>query len=155
VINEVHEAIRQMRALALLDTLKYAVKGGRLSKTIFKVESLLNVKPLITLRDGEIRPAALARTRIKGIDRLREFISSALHIDDLAIVYSTTPNEAQTLAEYARSLFPNIVPRMARLGPALGVHASPGALVTVIRESMNPAKIFDLSRVVLSHRHTS
>ena len=134
---------------------KYAVKGGRLSKTIFKVESLLNVKPLITLRDGEIRPAALARTRIKGIDRLREFISSALHIDDLAIVYSTTPNEAQTLAEYARSLFPNIVPRMARLGPALGVHAGPGALVTVIRESMNPAKIFDLSRVVLSHRHTS
>jgi DegV family protein with EDD domain len=155
VINEVHEAIRQMRALALLDTLKYAVKGGRLSKTIFKVESLLNVKPLITLRDGEIRPAALARTRIKGIDRLREFISSALHIDDLAIVYSTTPDEAQTLAEYARSLFLNIVPRRARLGPALGVHAGPGALVTVIRESMNPAKIFDLSRVVLSHRHTS
>ncbi len=135
VVNKAHETIRQLRALALLDTLRYAVKGGRLSKTIFKVESLLNVKPLITLRDGEIRPAGLARNRGRAIDRLREFISSASHIEDLVIVYSTTPNDAQTLADYGVSLFPNIVPRIARLGAALGVHAGPGALVTVFRET--------------------
>jgi len=44
VVNKAHETIRQLRALALLDTLKYAVKGGRLSNTIFAVESLLSVK---------------------------------------------------------------------------------------------------------------
>ena len=74
------------------------------------------------------------RTRSKGIDRLRKFISSALHVEDLAIAYSTTPNDAQTLADYIGLLFPSIVPRVARVGPALGVHAGPGVLVTVLKE---------------------
>ncbi len=132
VVTEVHATISRLRALALLDTLRYAVKGGRLSNTIFAIESRVNVKPLITLQDGEVRPAGLARTRRKGIDRLREFLRAAPRIEDLAIAYGTTPDEAQTLAEYALSLFPNVVPRIARLGPALGVHAGPGALATVL-----------------------
>ncbi len=138
VVDRVREAIGQMRALALLDTVIYVAKGGRLGKAvsaISSIESLLNVKLLLTLRDGQLRPAGLARTRSKGINRLREFISSALHIEDLAIVYSTTPDDAQTLADYVRSLLPDIVPRIVRLGPALGVHGGPGALVTVLREA--------------------
>jgi DegV family protein with EDD domain len=135
VVERAHETIGQLRALALLDTLKYVVKGGRLSNTIFKVESLLNVKALITLRDGEIRPAGLARSRGRGVDRLREFIRSASHIEELAIVHSTTLDDAQALADYACSLFPNVTPRIARLGPALGVHAGPGALVTVVKKA--------------------
>jgi DegV family protein with EDD domain len=134
VLAEIHQTIEQLRVLALLDTLKYAVKGGRLVKSILQVESMLHVKPFITLRDGQVRPAGIARTRSKGIERLRDFLKSALHVQDLAIVHSTTPDEAHSLADYARSLFPNIVPRIARLGPALGVHGGPGALVTVVRE---------------------
>jgi DegV family protein with EDD domain len=142
VVDEAHETIRQLRALALLDTLKYAVKGGRLSNAVFAVESLLSLKVFLTLRDGQIRPAGLTRTRSKGLDRLREFIKSAVHIEDLVIAYSTTPDEANTLANYACSLFPNIVPRIARLGPLLGVHAGPGALAIAIRQS-------DLSLIVV------
>jgi len=134
VLAETHQAIKQLHALALLDTLKYAVKGGRLGKSVLTVESLLHVKPFITLRDGQVRPAGIARTRSKGVERLRDFLKSAPHIQDLAIVHSTTPDEAHSLADYARLIFPNIVPRIARLGPALGVHGGPGALVTVVRE---------------------
>jgi DegV family protein with EDD domain len=146
VVNKAHETIRQLRVLALLDTLKYAVKGGRLNNAIIAVESLLSVKAFLTLRDGEIRPAGLTRNRSKGLDRLREFIRSAVHIEGLAIAYSTTPDEAQTLVNYARSLFPNIVPGIARIGSALGVHTGPGALVTVIRQSTGPVKVSDASR---------
>lgn len=138
VVDKVHEAIRQMRFLGLLDTIKYIVKGGRLGRAISAIstiESLLQVKLLLTLRDGELRPTGLARTRSKGIERLRDLVKSTLHIEELAIVYSTTPDDAKTLADYARSLFPNIVPRIARLGTALGVHAGPGALITVLREA--------------------
>jgi DegV family protein with EDD domain len=151
VINEVHKTIRQLRALAILDTLKYVVKGGRLSNAILAVESLLSVKAFITLRDGEIRPAGLARNRSKGMDRLREFIKSAVYVENLAIAYSTTPGEVQTLTDYIRSLFPNIVPRIARLGPALGVHAGPGALAIIISQSKSPVKILDLARMRVSH----
>jgi len=133
VVDRAHETIKQMRALALLDTIIYVVKGGRLGKAVSAIDSLLHVKLLLTLRDGKIRPAGLVRTRRKGIDRLLEFTKSALHIEDLAIVYSTTPDDAQTLADYICSLFPNIVPRIVGLGPALGVHAGPGALVTIVK----------------------
>ena len=142
VVGKVHEAISQMRALALLDTIKYVVKGGRLGKAVSAVsaiESMLHVKLFLTLRDGEIRPAGLARTRRKGIDRLLEFIRSPLRIEELAIVYSTTPDDAQAIADYVSSLFPNIVPRIARLGTALGVHVGPGALVAVLREAKQKA----------------
>jgi len=132
-VRTVQETIQQMRALALLDTVKYIARGGRVGDTISKVESILNLKALITLRNGVIRPAGLARTRSKGIGRLREFIRSALHIEELAIVYSTTPDDAQKLADYTVALLPNIVPKIVRIGPALGVHAGPGAIFVVVR----------------------
>jgi DegV family protein with EDD domain len=134
VVNKAHSTINQLHALALLDTLRYAVKGGRLGNTIFALESKLNIKPLITLINGEVRPAGLTRSRAKGIDRLREFIAK-FDIDDLAIVHSTTADDALTLADYARSLFPNVTPRIARLGPALGVHGGPGVLVAIAKST--------------------
>jgi DegV family protein with EDD domain len=135
VVSKAYEAIGQIRALALLETLKYAVKGGRLGNTIFAIESRLKVKPLIKMHNGEIRPAGLTRTRAKGMDRLRELIASSSHVDDLAIVYSTTSDDAQALGDYACSLFPELTPRIARLGSALGAHAGPGALAAIIKQT--------------------
>jgi DegV family protein with EDD domain len=133
VVKKVQETIRQMRALALLDTVKYITRGGRVGNAFSKVESILNLKALITLRNGVLRPAGLARNRSKGIGRLREFIRSAIHIEELAIVYSTTPDDAQKLADDIVSLLPELVPKIVRLGPALGVHAGPGAIIAVVR----------------------
>jgi DegV family protein with EDD domain len=133
VVEKAQEAIRQMRALALLDTVKYITRGGRVGSAFSKVESILNLKALLTLRNGVLRPAGLARNRSKGIGQLREFIRSALHIEELAIVYSTTPDDAQKLADDTVNLLPNIVPKIVRLGPALGVHAGPGAIIAVVR----------------------
>lgn len=140
VVEGVHDTISRLRALALLDTLAYAIKGGRIGRAICAMESVLRVKALITLRDGEIRMAGLVRTRRKGMERLGEFIRKAPHIEDLAIVYSTDSDNAQTLAEYVASLFPDIAPRIVRVGPALGVHAGPGALVAVLKETASSAK---------------
>ena len=135
VVDRVREAIGQMRALALLDTVTYIVKGGRLGKAVSAIDSMLYVKLLLTLRDGKIHPAGLVRTRRRGIDRLLEFIRSAVHIEDLAIVHSTSSDDAQILVDRIYSLFPSIVPRIVRLGPALGVHTGPGALLTILREA--------------------
>ena len=135
VVNKSLETISQLRALALLDTLRYAVKGGRLGNTIFAIESMLNVKPLITLHNGEVRPAGLTRTRVKGMDKLHDFIASLPRIEELAIVHSSAPEDARILADQARSLFPNVTPLISKLGPALGVHGGPGALVAIAKKA--------------------
>jgi DegV family protein with EDD domain len=135
VANKSLDTISQLQALALLDTLKYAVKGGRLGNTIFAIESILNVKPLITLHNGEVRPAGMTRTRVKGLTRLRDFIESLPNIEELAIVHSSVPEDARALAYQTQSLFPNVTPLISKLGPALGVHGGPGALVAIAKKA--------------------
>lgn len=90
---------------------------------------------ILILRAGEIHPSGFVRTRNKGMERLREFVKSALNIQDLAIVHSVVPEEAKSLAEYASSLFPHIILRIGNLGPAIGVHGGPGAIIAVIKEA--------------------
>ncbi len=128
VLDRVRETIGQLRAIALLDTMKYIVKGGRLSNTIYTIEALLNVKPFLTIKNGQIKPIGMTRSRVKGIERIREHIRSTRHIEEMAIAYGTFPDEARQLADYVTEMFPHVIPYICRIGPALGVHAGPGAL---------------------------
>ena len=114
--------------LALLDTLKYLQKGGRIGKAKALLGSILNVKPMITLKEGEVVPAGQTRSRSKGIERLFSFVESVSNIEDLVIAYNTTPDEAQTLAERLGSILTKEAVKVIRLGTTLGVHMGPGAL---------------------------
>jgi DegV family protein with EDD domain len=133
VVEEVKQAIPGIHLLGLFDTLKYLALGGRIGKAKALLGSVLNVKPMLTMKDGEVEPAGQVRNRAKGIDGLFDFVKDATDIQDLAIVYSTTPDEAQALAERMGSIFAKEQIRLARLGPALGVHGGPGILFVALR----------------------
>jgi len=134
VVEEVKQTIPSIHLLALLDTLKYLALGGRIGKAKALLGSILSVKPMLTIKDGELVPVGQVRTRANGVDRLFNFVKNATNIQDLAIVYNTTPKDAQTLTERIGSMFPKERIRLARLGPALGVHAGPGILFVAFRE---------------------
>jgi DegV family protein with EDD domain len=134
VVEEAKQTIPNIRLLALLDTLKYLLLGGRIGKAKALLGSILNVKPVLTLKDGEVVPAGQVRSRSKGIERLFELAQNAVDIQDLAVVYNTTPDEAQALAERIGSIFDREQIRIARVGPTLGVHMGPGALIVTLRE---------------------
>jgi len=134
VMEEVKQAIPNIRLLFLLDTLEYLLLGGRIGKAKALLGSILNVKPVLTLKDGEVVPAGQVRSRGKGIDRLFDFVKSASNIQDLAVVYNTTPDEAQALEERMGTIFAKEQIKLARVGPMLGVHTGPGALAVALRE---------------------
>jgi len=134
VVTEVRQIIPNIHLLILLDTLRYLAKGGRIGKAKALLGSVLSVKPLLIVKDGELRPAGQVRTRSQGIQRLFDFAKNAIDIQDLSILYSTTPDEAQTLAEHIGSIFPRERITLARLGPGLGVHGGPGVLAVGFRE---------------------
>jgi len=136
ITDEVRRAVQCIRLLGVLDTLKYVLLGGRIGKARALLGTLLNVKPLLTMRDGELLPAGLARTRARGIDRLFDFVKSALNVQEVAIVHSTTPDEASSLRERIGSIFAKERIHVARLGPALGVHGGPGTLILALREKV-------------------
>jgi len=134
VLEEVKQMIPNTHLLGLMDTLKYLLLGGRIGKAKALLGSVLKVKPMVTLKDGEVVPAGQARTRAKGIDRLFDFVKNATNIEDLAVAYSTTPDEAQALAERIGSVFPREQIKLVRLGTTLGVHGGPGFLAVAFRE---------------------
>jgi DegV family protein with EDD domain len=133
VVEEIKQTIPNIHFLALLDTLKYLALGGRIGKAQALLGSMLSVKPMLGIKDGELVPVSQVRTRAKGIEKLFDFVKNTTNIQDLAIVYNTTPDEALTLAGHMGSMFPKERIRLSRLGPALGVHAGPGVLAVALR----------------------
>ena len=133
VLEEVKQAIPNIHLLFLLDTLEYLLRGGRIGQAKALLGSILNVKPVLTFRDGEVVPAGQVRSRAKGIDRLFDFTKNASNIQDLAVVYNTTPDEAQALRERLSTIFDKEQIKLSRVGPMLGVHAGPGALAVAFR----------------------
>jgi DegV family protein with EDD domain len=133
VREETKKAIKQVRLLGLLDTLKYLLLGGRITKARALVGILLKVKPLLTIRDGALIQAGLARSYAKGMDQLYEFVKSITDVQEVAIVYSTVPDEANLLRKRIGSLISEERIHMARLGAGLGVHGGPGTLIVAAR----------------------
>ena len=133
VMEETTKAVEQVQILGLLDTLKYLLLGGRITKARATVGSLLKVKPILTTRDGELVQAGLARSYPKGMDQLFEFVKNIPHVQEVAIVQSTVPDAANTLKERIGSIINKEQIHMARLGAGLGVHGGPGTLIVAAR----------------------
>ena len=129
VIGVAQSSIDRTQCIALFDTLEYLQKGGRIGKARALLGSLLNIKPMIVVRDGEVHELAKERTRKRGIARLEQEARSWAPLDELCVLYSTRPEEAQTVARDLADLLPEgREPLIARFGPVIGTYAGPGAL---------------------------
>ena len=135
VVKETKRVIAMVHILGVMDTLKYLFAGGRISKTKATIGSLLNVKPLLSMRDGELFQSGMVRTYAKGLDHQYKFVEKAHDIQEVAIVHSTNPEEATTLKKRISALVPEERIYMARLGAGLGVHGGPGTMITAIRQA--------------------
>ena len=133
VLEETRKAISQTQIRGLLDTLQYLLKGGRITKTKALVGAMLNVKPILAIRDGELVQAGMARSYAKGIEQLFEFVKNYPNLQEVAIVQSTVPDEANALKNRIASIIDEKKIMMARLGPGLGVHGGPGTLLVAAR----------------------
>jgi DegV family protein with EDD domain len=133
IVEEMKLSIHKTHLWALFDTLKYLALGGRIGKAKAFLGAMLNIKPVLSVKDGEMVPSSQPRTRAKGIDTLFEFVIKTKDIQDLSVMYTTTPEEALSLADRIGATFERDRIRLARIGPAIGVHAGPGALGVALR----------------------
>ncbi|MFA5367787.1 MAG: DegV family protein [Dehalococcoidia bacterium] len=128
LVKEINSLIPKIRYLGFFDTLKYMQLGGRIGKAQSLVGSVLNVKPLITMKDGEFLPFGRVRTYPKAKDRLFEFVKAGRKLEEVFVVHSTTLDEAEAMADRLGTLFDREKMLIGRLGPVLGTHAGPGTL---------------------------
>ncbi|MFC2072072.1 DegV family protein [Chloroflexota bacterium] len=133
VFEETQGAIEQVRMLGTFNTMRYLVLGGRLNNATAVVASILNIKPLLTFKDGEIMRAGLVYTYQQAIDRLYNYVASSVAIQEVAIAYSTVPEKANGLKTRLGSILPEENIYITQLGVGLGVHSGPDALILALR----------------------
>jgi len=131
----VHKAMPRSHLIAYFDTLKYLAKGGRIGKAQGLLGAMLSVKPILTVKDGEMSPVTRLRSRAAGMDYLYNSAASFSHIEELAVEYCTTPDDADDLIERLSSVFPKERIYRSTLSPVVGTYAGPNALAVTILEA--------------------
>jgi fatty acid kinase fatty acid binding subunit len=116
------------------DTLEYVRKGGRIGAAEAFMGRMLDVKPILTLKDGMATPVVRRRTRAKAIEYLRKFAASFDEIAELAVAYTTKPEDAVGLVSDLDKVFPKERTYLSVIGPVLGTHLGPGALGIAVLE---------------------
>lgn len=122
--------------IALLDTLEYLKKGGRISKTVAFAGAVLNIKPVISVEDGEIAILGKARGSKMGNNLLVEEIKRSGGVDfDKPVLLGYTGLSNILLLKYiedSKYLWEKGLKdiRYTAIGSVIGTHAGPGAIAS-------------------------
>ena len=119
-----------------VETLDFLERGGRIGKAQAMLGTMLNIKPLLILEEGEIVALEKVRTRGKAIEKLVEFISEFTRIERMVILHSTTPEDVHLLIEQINLVLPNMNIKIEQYGPVIATHLGPNALGVVVYEGM-------------------
>jgi DegV family protein with EDD domain len=131
VAAEVRGRLGDIDIFVAVDTLEYLRRGGRLSAARAAIGTVLSVKPIITIRDGEVVVAETPRTRHKARERIVE-LATAAPIERLAIVHTpaSTPDEVTAFRDAIVAKVPGgIDPARVTeclIGASTGPHLGPG-----------------------------
>ena len=131
----VKKAMPRSHFVVYFDTLKYLAKGGRIGKAQSLLGAMLSVKPILTVKDGEMAPLTRLRSLSAGLDYLYNFAAGHKGAELIAVEHATTPDEADRLAERLRSVFPKERIFKSVISPVLGVHGGPGAMAVTVLEA--------------------
>lgn len=131
----VRRAIPRSHITIYFDTLKYLARGGRIGKAQGLLGSMLSIKPILTLKDGEVHPLTRLRSLVMGMDYLYKTATSFPHIEELAVEHTTLPDEANKLVERFSSFFPKEQIYRSTVSPVLGVYAGPNAIAVTVLEA--------------------
>jgi DegV family protein with EDD domain len=119
---------RKLHIAVAFETLEYLRRGGRIGRARAFLGGLLRLKPILTVKDGEAFPLTRARSRARAIEELFALCTKHEGISDIAVLHTTTPDDAAALARRARETVPGATIYEGRFGPVLGVHGGPGML---------------------------
>ena len=126
------EALNRTQIFVIADDLHYLQRGGRIGAAQRVVGSLLNVKPIITLRDGVVTALENPRTRRRAYERVAEHVREMEPVE-LVIVGQSSPDLGDQLEAAVRQVYKGPIERIWA-GPTIGTHIGPGASgIAVVR----------------------
>lgn len=137
VIKAFYDYMKQWEVYLIVDDLKYLQKGGRIKKTAAIVGALLDIKPVLTIRNGLIEPLDKLRGKKKIIKKLIALIKDNPKFDENKKEFIVIDNDSAVGEEVINSLkeeFGNITLTMySEFGPIVGTHTGPGCFAVLFK----------------------
>lgn len=135
VIDAILSIIPKIKSVVPLETLEFALKGGRIDGLKLLVGTLLNLKPILSFQDGVPKVREVMRGRLKSLERSFDIFKGELEAalkegQEIAvgIAHADTPEIVADIKNKLLSLVPSLKIIDVCAGPVLGTHAGPGAI---------------------------
>ncbi len=124
------DELARTRILAVLDTLEFVRRGGRIGSAAALLGNMLSVKPIISLKNGEVVAVERPRTRSKAYARIAQIIGDMGKIENISIAEASA-EVGQQLAQALKETYPGEIPTY-KLGAVLGTHTGPDTAAVAI-----------------------
>jgi DegV family protein with EDD domain len=135
LIEFTKKALTRSHFIVYFDTLKYLTKGGRIGKAQGLLGSVLPIKPILNIKDGEMSPVTRLRSNTAGITYLNNYLNSFKNIDTVLIEHTTSVESADELARLFSSTHPKVPVLRSTVAPVLGVYGGPDAFAASVLEA--------------------
>ena len=133
-------AVERTHLVAVLDTLENLRKGGRIGAAQSLLGSVLSIKPLIKIADGEVKPDGKQRSRAKALAHLHKLVAAQGNdIEQLAVIHA----EAKDVGDFVAQLAPLVDSEIlvSDVGPVVSVHSGIGAIGVAFRKRQNTDQV--------------
>lgn len=131
ILEKLKTIRNKMETFAILDTLEYLKRGGRIGSVEGFFGSILNIKPILKVIDGELKPFSKTRSVSKAMDKVLENIKGKIKENtqiEAAIMHANTIKRADALKRKVLEKFNCREIITLLVGPAIATHTGPGAV---------------------------
>jgi len=118
---------KRARVIAMLDTLEYVRRSGRVSWARARLGNLLHIKPFVELHEGVVYSLGETRTRKKGIEHLKKLLFDQGPLERLAILHTNAEADARRFLEEIEVNLP-APPLVVNVTTIIGTHVGPNGL---------------------------
>lgn len=127
ILSRVKDVRQRTRVVAMLDTLEYLRRGGRISWARVRIGELLHIKSFVEIIDGNVTSRGETRTRKKGIQRLINMLRQLGPLERLAILHSNAEFDARGILAELSPQIP-FEPLLVNINTVIGTHVGPNGL---------------------------
>lgn len=141
IVALLNDQVMRTHIFAVLDTLENLRRSGRVSRLVAELGTLLQVKPLLHVYDGQVS-AERIRTRKAAMEKMLEQIQQLGRLEEMAIVHARTPERAQELKAQMQQLYPDLnISICAEITPIIGTHVGIGAVGVICVQAKQHGEI--------------